>query len=78
MKITAGTAARTIILALALVNQALSITGHNVIPIENEVITEFVSLGFTIVASVAAWWKNNSFTKKAIKADEYLEELRKE
>lgn len=78
MKITAGTAARTIILALALTNQALSITGHSVIPIENEVITEFVSLGFTIAASVVAWWKNNSFTQKAIKADKYLEELRKE
>lgn len=75
MKISAGTIARTIILALALTNQALTATGHSVIPIENEEVTEFVSLVFTIAASLAAWWKNNSFTKKAIKADKYKASL---
>ncbi len=77
MKISAGTAARTIILALALTNQALTITGHSVIPVENEDITEFVSLTFTIAASLAAWWKNNSFTQNAIKADKYKDSLSK-
>ncbi len=77
MKISAGTAARTIILALALTNQALTITGHSVIPVENEDITEFVSLAFTIAASLAAWWKNNSFTQNAIKADKYKDSLSK-
>lgn len=33
--ITSGTIARTIILALALVNQLLSVTGHAVLPIED-------------------------------------------
>lgn len=78
MKISAGTAARTVILALALTNQILNVTGHSVIQIENETISEFVSLAFTIAAAVTAWWKNNSFSAKAIKADEYLAELRKE
>ena len=77
-KISAGTVARTVILIVALLNQCLTVSGHSVIPIEDEVINDFISLAFTIAASVAAWWKNNSFTKKAIKADEYLEELRKE
>jgi len=77
MKISAGTVARTIILALALTNQALIITGHSVIPVENEDITEFVSLAFTIAASLAAWWKNNSFTQNAIKADKYKDSLSK-
>ncbi len=78
MKVSAGTTARTIILALALINQILTSVGHSVIPLENEDITEFISLAFTIAASLAAWWKNNSFTKNAIEADGYLEELRKE
>lgn len=75
MRISSGTVARTIILALALINQVLTVSGHSVIPIENEDITEFVSLAFTIAASITAWWKNNSFTKNAIKADKYKNSL---
>lgn len=77
-KISAGTVARTVILIVALANQILTVSGHSVIPIADEVITDFVSLTFTIVASLVAWWKNNSFTTNAITADEYLAELRRE
>ena len=31
-----------------------------------------ISAGFTVGAALAAWWKNNSFTKAALKADETL------
>ena len=72
MKISAGTIARTIILALALVNQVLVALGVSPIEIGDETITTVVSLLFTIVAAVVAWWKNNSFTSKAIAADEYM------
>ena len=74
MTITKGTIARTIVLILALINQILTATGRSVIPIDSETITELISAAFTIVASVIAWWKNNSFTKKAIAADSYLKE----
>lgn len=68
--ITAGTLARTIILALALINQVLvSFFGIRAIPIEDESINMIVSTTWTVVSSVVAWWKNNSFTKKAIEAD---------
>lgn len=70
--ISAGTIARTIILALALLNQILVINGIEVIPISDEDINMLVSTAWTIVASAAAWWKNNSFTKKAIEADKVL------
>lgn len=69
MKITKGTIIRTILLILALINQALSICGHCPIPIDNEMVSNFISLGITGVTSIMAWWKNNSFTKKAIQAD---------
>lgn len=67
--ITAGTIARTIILALALVNQLLSVTGHAVLPIEDAQVETLVSTIWTIVAACVAWWKNNSFTAPAIEAD---------
>lgn len=76
MKISAGTIARTIILVLALINQGLTVAGHSVIPIEDETITEVVSLLFMVISAVAAWWKNNSFTSAAVEADLDLKEIR--
>lgn len=77
MNISAGTIARTVVLALALTNQVLVSTGHGAIPFESDEVEEFVTLVFTIVASVVAGWKNNSFTKNAIEADQYLKDLKK-
>lgn len=76
MKIKTETIVRTIVLILALTNQILETTGHSVLPITDDQASELVTLLITIGASLWAWWKNNSFTKKARKADEYLAELR--
>ena len=70
MNITKGTLARTIILALALINQILSVCGVAVLPIEDGQIETLVSTAWTVAAAVAAWWKNNSFTSAAIAADQ--------
>lgn len=78
MKIKADTIIRTIILAVALINQILTVFGYSIIPISDEQITEVVSLIFTIGASLWAWWKNNSFTKEAIEADKVLDNLKHE
>lgn len=77
MKITSGTIARTIILALALTNQVLTASGRNIIDISSEDINTLISTGFTVFAAIMAWWKNNSFTKNAIKADKYKDSLSK-
>ena len=74
MTISAGTIARTIILVLALVNQLLTATGHSLINISDESINTLISTGFTIVTAIVAWWKNNSFTQSALKADEVMRE----
>ena len=76
MTISAGTIARTICLCLALVNQILTATGHSVINISDESINTLISTGFTIVTAIIAWWKNNSFTQSALKADEVMRELK--
>lgn len=34
-------------------------------------------LGLTSAAAIWAWWENNSFTKEALAADSYLEQLKK-
>lgn len=67
---------RTIVLLYALANQILTITGHSILPIGEETVTELVSVGFTVITALIAWWKNNSFTAEAIQADAYLDELR--
>ena len=69
---------RTILLVVALVNQALTASGKNPLPFAEETIYELLTILFTVVASVWAWWKNNSVTKEAIAADEFMRELKKQ
>lgn len=73
-KISAGTIVRTIILALALINQVLSLSGHSVIPISDDLINALVTNIWTIAAALVAWWKNNSFTKAALAGDAVMQQ----
>ena len=70
------TIARTIVLALALLNQLLAILGKGTIEIAENDVYQVVSIVWTIVSSIVAWWYNNSFTQHAIRADDYLDSLR--
>ena len=76
-KISAGTIARTAVLALALINQLLSALGKPVLPIENGTLEQLISTGFTTVSALVNWWFNNSFTKEALAADAEFERLKK-
>ena len=76
MKVKTETIIRTAVLALALLNQVLVICGKTPLPVKDEELTQVLSLCLTIGASVWSWWKNNSLTTNAIKADEYLKELK--
>ena len=76
MNVKADTIARTICLALALINQLLSVTGHAVLPIEDAEIEILVSTVISIVASIVAWWYNNSFTKAAIIGDNVMHDIK--
>lgn len=75
--ISAGTIARTAVLLLALTNQMLSALGKPVLPIKSAQLEQLVSVGITTVASLVAWWKNNSFTQEALAADVEYERQRK-
>jgi SPP1 family holin len=76
MKIKPATIARTAVLALALANQLLSVAGLSPLPIDSATLEPWVTTGLTTAAAVWAWWKNNSFTPEAIRADELLKEMR--
>lgn len=71
-KIETGTIVRTAVLVFALINQALTIGGHNPLPFSEDEVGQAVSMVLTVGASLWAWWKNNSFTQAAIIADEQL------
>ena len=72
MKIKKGTIIRTVCLIVALSNQVLTVCGKNPLPFSEEEVYEGVSVTITVVTALVAWWKNNSFTPKAIWADKIL------
>ena len=67
---------RLVVLVILLINQALIVFGLNPLPFSEEQIYEAVSSVATVVVALWAWWKNNSITKEAQQADEYLQELK--
>ena len=70
MKITSGTLARTIILALALINQVLSMCGIAVLPIEDAQVETIVTTLWTVIAAVVAWW-----IKKGVISEDAVNEI---
>lgn len=76
--VSIGTIARTACLALALTNQVLSAAGRPVLPIEDSQLEALITSGLTVAASLAAWWKNNSFTPAARIGDQHMNAARKQ
>lgn len=73
MKVSKETIVRTVVLFVALLNTVLNACGKNPLPFSDDEVYTAVSTVVAVAASLAAWWKNNSFTKAALKADETLE-----
>lgn len=71
-KVEKMTIVRTAVLAFALINQVLTISGYNPLPFTDEEFGQAVSMVLTAAASLWAWWKNNSFTQDALAADDFL------
>lgn len=76
LKISKETLIRTIVLAIALLNSVLTMCNVNPLPFSDEQVYEGVSAVISVVATIWAWWKNNSFTKEAVIADEYKKSLK--
>lgn len=64
--------ARTIVLVLALISQLLVVVGRCTKAIDVDQWQEYVTYALTLISSLWAWWKNNSFTEPAQTADKVL------
>lgn len=77
-EIKPDTIIRTIVLAIALINQILAILGREKLPITDDMVYQVVTIIITIGASLWAWWKNNSFTIAAIEGDKVKDHLKQQ
>lgn len=75
MKIKSETIARTIILFVALLNEILIWCGATPLNLDDSLVYELISHVWLVGSAVWAWWKNNSFTDNAKRADKYLDYL---
>lgn len=76
-----GTVGRTVLLFIALINQALIMFGKPVLPISEDQVTSLAetlylagSMIFTIVTTLVAWFKNNYVTDKGKLQKEILKQ----
>ena len=72
---------RLAIYIVLIANQILEKTGHPVINISDAEVEDFVNFCvdiYTVYMTYIMVWKNNSFTREAQMADEYLQELRED
>ena len=76
MKITKGTIIRTILLVITLINMGLQHFGIDIIKVDEASIASLVECVIQLAIIIVGFWKNNSYTDKAIKADEYLKILK--
>lgn len=76
MKISKGTIVRTIMLVIVIINMVLKHFGLDVINVTESEILSVIEMVIEIAVIIVNFWKNNSFTKKAIKADEFLKTLK--
>lgn len=78
MKISKATILRSILILLVIVNLILKKLGFDPLNISENEVAQFLELAIEIGTIIAGWWYNNSFSKTALKAQKYLQELRKE
>ena len=76
MKIKKSTIVRAILLLLVIINFALEKFGLDLIPTNESAVAMFVEEAIEIAVIVVSFWKNNSFSPKAIRADKFLQDLR--
>ena len=76
MKISKGTIVRTVMLIIVVLNMILKHFGLDVINVSESEILSAVEMLIELAVIIVTFWKNNSFTDKAIKADEFLKTLK--
>ena len=76
VKITKGTIIRTIALAVVLLNMALKALGKPLIEYDEGTVMYWLEYIIEVAVIIVTFWKNNSFSSAAIKADNFLKDLK--
>ena len=74
--ISKGTIVRTIMLVILIINLILKACGKPLIDVEEGTLFYWLEVILEIAVIITTFWKNNSFSKAAIKADEFLKKLK--
>lgn len=67
---------RLIVMAVLMVNMGLTVAGKNPIPLDENALTEWLTVAAAGISAVYSWWKNNNVTKQAQQAQAVLNELK--
>lgn len=74
--ISKGTIVRTIMLLIVIVNLILKACGKPLIDIEEHTLFYWLEVVLEIGVIITTFWKNNSFSKAAIRADNFMRKLK--
>lgn len=66
----------TIMLFIVLVNMILQHFVFDIIKVDENQVLSLVEIVVELAVIIVSFWKNNSFTDKAIQADEFLKKLK--
>ena len=69
---------RLIVQCILLINMGLTLAGKNPIPFDETAVTEVLTMVASGLSTFWIWWKNAPMTKKAKKAQDYLEGLKQD
>jgi SPP1 family holin len=76
MKISKGTIVRTAMLFVVVLNIILKQFNIDVLNVSESEILSLIEAVIEVAVIAVGFWKNNSYTQKAIEADEFLRKLR--
>jgi len=69
---------RLIVMAVLTINMGLTLAGKNPVPLDENVLTEWLSVGLAGLSTLWGWWKNSPVTVPAQEAQEVLKVLKSE
>ena len=76
MKVSKATIVRTILVVVAIINFGLERFGVDIIPVDESTVAMAVEYCIEIAILAVGFWKNNSYSQAAIKADEFLKQYK--
>lgn len=67
---------RLIVMVILTTNMALTLAGKNPLPLDENLLAEWLSVGLAGLSVVWGWWKDNPVTRPAQEAHKVLEVLK--